>query len=148
MAHSLETRTPFLDNELVDFACRIPIEFKILGIDELKPLDENLLQKKKIYMMNCRRGKNILRRAMEQILPPIMLSARKQGFSAPDESWFRGRANDYIRRTLLSSTARLNEYLDPEAVRQTIEAHHSGRVNKRLLIWSLLSFEKWLQHFQ
>ena len=94
------------------------------------------------------RGKNILRRAAEQILPPIVTRAAKQGFTAPDESWFRGRAEKYIRRTLLGPDAKLNAYLNPEAVRRILDAHQSGRQNKRLVIWSLLSFETWLQRFQ
>ena len=147
MAHSLETRTPYLDNELVDFACRIPIEQKVLGIDSLKPLDENLLRKPQIYTNSSHRGKSILRRAAEQILPPIVTRAAKQGFTAPDESWFRGRAEKYIRRTLLGPDAKLNAYLNPEAVRRILDAHQSGRQNKRLVIWSLLSFETWLEEF-
>jgi asparagine synthase (glutamine-hydrolysing) len=148
MAHSLETRVPFLDNELVDFACRIPIGLKVAGIDQLQRLDENLLRKKEEYHTRMHTGKNILRQAMAHILPPDITGAHKQGFSAPDESWFRGRAEDYIRQTLLDPAARINEYLNPDFVEHTLDEHLTGRQNRRLLIWSFLSFERWLEQYQ
>ena len=147
MSHSLESRTPYLDNELVDFACRIPVEYKIRGINDLKRLDENLLRKKEIYTSAHRSGKGILRRAAERLLPPGITGGPKQGFSAPDESWFRGRAEAFVRRRLLDPEARLNAFLNPQAVRSIIDEHCSGRANRRLLIWSLLSFETWLRLF-
>jgi asparagine synthase (glutamine-hydrolysing) len=148
MAHSLETRVPFLDNDLVDFACRIPIGLKVAGIDQLERMDENLLRKKEEYRKRMHTGKNILRGAMTRILPPDITGARKQGFSAPDESWFRGRAEDYVRQTLLDPAARINEYLNLPFVERTLDEHISGQHNRRLLIWSFLSFEQWLQQYQ
>jgi asparagine synthase (glutamine-hydrolysing) len=147
MAHSLETRVPFLDNELVDFALRIPVHLKVADLDHLGDVDENLPKKKAIYASRTDTGKNILRKAMERILPPNITQAKKQGFSAPDESWFRGESEKYIRDVLLQPGARINEYLNPGFVTDAIESHTSGRANKRLLIWSFLSFEKWLEHF-
>jgi asparagine synthase (glutamine-hydrolysing) len=148
MAHSLETRVPFLDNTLVDFACRIPIGLKVAGINQLERMDENLLRKKEEYRSRMHTGKNILRQAMARILPPDVTGARKQGFSAPDESWFRGRAEEYIRQTLLDPAARIHEYLNPAFVEQTLDEHITGRQNRRLLIWSFLSFENWLEQYQ
>ena len=148
MAHSLETRVPFLDNELLDFACRIPIGLKIAGLDRLGRMDDNLLWKKEEHRGRMHTGKNILRHAMARILPPRVTEARKQGFSAPDESWFRGRAENYLRQTLLDPAARINDYLNRAFIERTLDEHTSGRRNRRLLIWSLLSFEKWLAQFQ
>lgn len=144
MAHSLETRVPFLDNELVDFACRIPIRYKVAGVDHLERIDENLPRKKGMYQEKINAGKVILRGAMEKILPPEVTKARKQGFSAPDESWFRGRGEQYVRHELLKPDARICEYLDPKFVQDTLDLHASGRANKRLLVWSMLCLEKWL----
>ena len=69
------------------------------------------------------------------------------GFAAPDASWFRGESIDYVRRRLLDSDARIYEYLDRDAVRVLIDDHLSGRANRRLLIWSLLSVEEWCRTF-
>lgn len=148
MAHSLETRVPFLDNDLVDFASQVPVSLKVKGLEKIGEIDENMPKKKTIYYKEMDRGKNILRNTMERILPSEITSAKKQGFSAPDESWFRGRSEGYVRELLLSGGARINEYLNPEFIRETIDLHISGQHNKRLLIWSLLSFEKWLDIFQ
>jgi asparagine synthase (glutamine-hydrolysing) len=68
----------------------------------------------------------------------------KQGFSAPDASWFKGESIDYVRRQLLTGTARIYQYLAPEATHELINEHLSGAQNRRLFIWSLLSFEHWL----
>ena len=148
MAHSLETRVPLLDNDLVDFAMRVPLRYKLSGVDQLGTIDENLPHKQDYYNRRFNSGKNILRSAMERILPPEIIAAKKQGFSAPDESWFRGRVEDYVRDRLLGSDARLRQYLDQDFVRQQCEDHMAGRVNNRLLLWSLLSFETWLRKFQ
>ena len=148
MAHSLETRVPFLDNDLVEFACRVPVRYKVSGMDQLEKLDENLPRKKKYYREKINKGKNILRKAMERILPTQITRARKQGFSAPDESWFRGTCEGYVRNTLLQPSARLGEYIDGAYMRKIVDEHSSGEANWRLLIWSLLSFETWLRTFQ
>ncbi|MBL4844257.1 MAG: asparagine synthase (glutamine-hydrolyzing) [Planctomycetes bacterium] len=148
MAHSLESRLPLLDNDLVDFACRLPVKFKISGLEQIEQLDENLVRKNRAYNPKLSRGKELLRSAMERILPPEVIDARKQGFSAPDESWFRGKAEDFVRRVLLDPQAKLCRYLDQDFVREwVIEQHRTGSRNQRLLIWSLLSFELWLDRF-
>ena len=110
-------------------------------------IDENMPKKKRYYQNRIASGKNILRKAMERILPSKITRARKQGFSAPDESWFRGTSESYVRRELLSPTTALKEYINQDFVRQVLDEHSSGQVNRRLLIWSLLSFETWLRRF-
>jgi asparagine synthase (glutamine-hydrolysing) len=147
MAHGLETRVPFLDNELVDYACRIPIRYKVPGLKSAEGIDENMPRKKAYYQSVIRKGKDVLRQAMRRILPREVTRARKQGFSAPDESWFRGSAEPYIRSVLLAPDARLRAFLNPDFVRRTVDLHCSGQANKRLLIWSFLCFEKWLRRF-
>jgi asparagine synthase (glutamine-hydrolysing) len=147
MAHSLETRVPFMDNDLVDFACKVPVRYKISGLEKLEAFDENIPTKQKMYLGRTDIGKSILRKTMERIVPEEITKAKKQGFSAPDESWFRGRSERYVRNLLLNEDARINEYLNPEYVRNIIDIHSSGKQNKRLLIWSFLSFEWWLRNF-
>ena len=147
MAHSLETRVPLLDNDLVDLACRTPIRHKIANLHKWKAFDVNIRRTGKVGLERTDVGKDILRKTMGRIIPKSITQAKKQGFSGPDESWFRGSSEKYVRDLLLDDKARINEYLNPKYVRQVIETHSSGVENKRLLIWSLLSFEWWLKQF-
>jgi asparagine synthase (glutamine-hydrolysing) len=126
MAHSLEVRVPFLDNELVDVARRIPSRLK-------KPIEGE--------------GKRILRRAMRGLLPAEILDKPKQGFSPPDESWYRGPTMERIRGLLLDSRTIERGYFQPDAIKATLTEHEAGRRNHRLLIWSLLCFEWWNRLF-
>jgi asparagine synthase (glutamine-hydrolysing) len=146
MAHSLETRVPFLDNDLVEFAMRLPVRFKLARFDEALRINENEPgDKTTLYFQRTRDGKQLLRRAMRRHIPAEVTEREKQGFSAPDASWFKGESIDYVRRELFNGHARIYDYLDREAVRGLVEDHLSGRENRRLLIWSLLNVEKWLQ---
>jgi asparagine synthase (glutamine-hydrolysing) len=139
MAHGMETRVPFLDNDLVDLAWRIPPSLK---------LDTDGLQGKNLNgHIATAEGKLILRRAMESYLPKEFTQQRKQGFSPPDENWYRGPSMDYIKSILLDERTLRRPWFDQAFVRKMLEEHFSGQRNHRLLIWSLLSFE-WLQrHF-
>ncbi len=148
MAHSLETRVPFLDNDLVDFAQRLPVRMKLGNLGEVIRLNENEPgPKTKQFFERTRDGKLLLRKAMERHVPAPVAQAPKQGFSAPDASWFRGESIDYVRRTLLDRDAAIYEYLDRASVHELIDEHLSGRANHRLLIWSLLSVEQWCRTF-
>ena len=148
MAHGLETRVPFLDNDLVDFAMKVPVALKLGNLREVVRLNENEPGvKTHKYFEKTRDGKLLLRRAMATLCPTKITEGEKQGFSAPDASWFRGESIDYVRRTLLSPNARLYEYLDREAVQALIDEHIAGISNRRLFIWSLLQFEQWCQTF-
>ncbi len=148
MAHSLETRLPFLDNDLVDFAQRVPVGMKLGNLGEVVRLNENEPgPKTKQFFERTRDGKLLLRKAMEQYVPAPVARATKQGFSAPDASWFRGESIDYVRRALLDGDAAIYEYLDRGAVHELIDEHLSGHANHRLLIWSLLSVEQWCRTF-
>ena len=143
MAHSLETRVPFLDNDLVDFAMRIPPRMKLQHIDRAVRADENDIAR----IRRTKEGKMLLRDVMRRYIPQEIADGEKQGFSAPDGSWFRGESLAYVRRELLEGHPRVYDYLDRKAVTELIEEHLSGKVNRRLLIWSLLSFQWWLKSF-
>ena len=71
----------------------------------------------------------------------------KQGFSAPDASWFRGESIDYVNGLLQDPGAPIYEYLNREYVTNRLNEHCAGHHNDRLFIWSLLSFEWWLRRF-
>ena len=84
---------------------------------------------------------------MARFMPAEITARNKQGFSAPDASWFRGESIDYINRLLNNSRARIYEFFNPDYVQGVLEQHCSGRSNRRLLIWSFLSFEWWLANY-
>jgi asparagine synthase (glutamine-hydrolysing) len=148
MAHSLETRVPFLDNDLVDFAMQVPIHLKLGNLGEVVRLNENEPGHKTAkYFNKTNDGKLLLRKVMQRYIPAEVTSREKQGFSAPDASWFKGESIDYVRRQLFSNQARIYEFLDREALHNLINEHLAGKQNRRLLIWSLLNMEWWLKKF-
>ncbi len=148
MAHGLETRVPFLDNDLVDFAMQVPVRMKVAHLKKIVRLNENDLGPKSArYFGRTRDGKQILRKTMSRLLPDSVTGMAKQGFSAPDATWFRGESIEYVRQMLTDRTARIYRYLNPAYVDGVLEQHCSGQVNRRLLIWSLLSFEWWSRTF-
>lgn len=148
MAHGLEGRVPFLDNDLVDFAMRLPAGMKLGNLTEVVRLNENEPGgKAERYFQETRDGKLILRNMMARHIPAEVAEREKQGFSAPDASWFKGESIDYVRRRLLNDRARIFDYLDPKVVGSLIDDHLEGRQNRRLLIWSLLNLEQFCEAY-
>jgi asparagine synthase (glutamine-hydrolysing) len=145
MAHSLESRVPFMDNDLVDFAMQCPVSLKLNNLAEVLRINENEpLRKKDLYFQKTNDGKQILRDMMSRYIPEDITKAEKQGFSSPDASWFKGESIDFVERTLFNDRARIYEVLDRQAVMMLVNQHLSGEQNRRLLIWSLLNVEAWL----
>lgn len=148
MAHGLETRLPFLDNDLVDYAMKIPVRFKMAGIRNQIRLDENAVGNKvENYFQNTNDGKLVLRKAISSFMPEDVANRRKQGFSAPDASWFKGQSLEFVKKMILSKNSPIYNYLDFENVKTLVEEHTEGKVNRRLFIWSLLSFDQWCRIF-
>lgn len=148
MAHSLETRVPFLDNDLVDFAMRMPVRMKLANLSEVVRLNENEpASKTDRYFQRTHDGKLALRKVMARHIPAEIANAEKQGFSAPDASWFKGESIEYVRSEILNPQAPIYTFMDYKATTALVEDHLSGRENRRLLIWSLLSFNWWLKSF-
>jgi len=148
MAHGLEARVPFLDNDLVDFAMRLPVRLRLRDLGEVVRVNENEPgNKSRQYFRKTNDGKLLLRRVMSRYVPDSVTEREKQGFSAPDASWFRGDSIDYVRRVLLDRRAALYDFLDYNTVRGLVDDHLAGRENRRLLIWSLLSVEQWCRTF-
>jgi asparagine synthase (glutamine-hydrolysing) len=125
MAHGMEARVPFLDNELVDFALRIPARARA-GSDE---------------------GKVLLRQAARSFLPDVLVRKRKQGFSPPDGTWYRGRNLAYVRDVLLDPSSLRRGIFRPDFLERVIGEHADGQVDHRLMIWSLLCLEWWQRLF-
>jgi asparagine synthase (glutamine-hydrolysing) len=148
MAHSLETRVPFLDNDLVDFAMRLPVRLKLRNLQAVVKVNENDAGAKTAqYYQRTNDGKLLLRDMVSRYVSSDVAAREKQGFSAPDASWFKGDSIEYVRRRLFNGDARLYEFLDREVVHDLVGEHLSGRENRRLLIWSLLNVEAWCEAY-
>jgi len=125
MAHSVESRVPLLDKELVALALRTPAGYKLQDGT----------------------GKVVLRQAMQGLLPAGIVSSRKQGFTPPDASWYRQHTMPYIKSVLLSKEASNRGIFSINKIEGIIEEHLSGKKNHRFLLWSLVSFELWQRMF-
>ena len=121
MAHSLEARSPLLDPEVMEFAAALPDRHKV-----------RLGQKKWI-----------LRRAYRDRLPEGILDGPKRGFGVPIGTWFREELRDWVRDVLLDRDAVSRDLLRPDAVRELIDVHQSGRSDRSQHIWALLCLEQW-----
>ncbi len=146
MANGLEERFPFLDNTLVNFAQKIPVRHKLGNLEAMKRVEENTWQKKKTYR-EFNDGKNVLRKAMLDFIPERIINRKKQGFSAPDESWYRGENAVYIKELLLGKKLRSSEFINPDYIRRIVNEHIDQKINHRLLLWSFMNFEWWCKIF-
>jgi asparagine synthase (glutamine-hydrolysing) len=143
MAHGLESRVPFMDNDLVDFAMQCPVGLKLNNIKEVLKIDENEPRnKKQIHFKKTNDGKQILREMMARYIPTDITESEKQGFSAPDASWFKGESIEFVKRRLLTANAPIYSVLDRKEVERLLNQHLSGAHNRRLLVWSLLNVDE------
>jgi asparagine synthase (glutamine-hydrolysing) len=147
LAHGLETRVPFLDNDLVEFAMKLPARLKLGNLDAAAKVNENELGKIKQSLSRTSDGKQILRKMMNRHIPREVTQREKQGFSAPDASWFRGESMEYVKRKLFNPSSPIYDFLDRSSVQNLLMQHLEGKQNKRLLIWSLLCVNEWCEQF-
>jgi asparagine synthase (glutamine-hydrolysing) len=124
MAASLETRVPFLDHKLVEFAARMPDAMKLRGWTT----------------------KYVLRRAMRGVLPPQILTRKKMGFPTPVGAWFRGPFRRVVDEYVLSERALSRGVFDPSYARE-IAARHAAGENHTERLWMLVNFEIWQRRF-
>ena len=82
---------------------------------------------------------------MEKYIPKEIDRATKQGFSAPDATWFKDESLDFVKYVIYDDHARLWEYMNKNVVRGLVDEHLNGTTNRRLLIWSLLNFNQLLK---
>jgi asparagine synthase (glutamine-hydrolysing) len=125
MAASIESRVPFLDHKLVEFAAALPPRLKLRGFTT----------------------KWILRQAVRSILPAEILSRPKMGFPVPFGLWMRGGWNDVARDILLDSRTRQRGIVEAPEVERLLAAHRAGTANGADAIWSLLNLELWYRTF-
>lgn len=146
MAHGLETRVPFLDSDLVEFATGLPVSARLGNWDRVLEAAQEDPERLTSYRGPAEEGKWILRRAMRRLMPDEITGLEKQGFSAPDETWFRRQSRPWLEETLTGEEARLPEVVRRDYVRRTLDDHAAG-ANHRLRIWSFLCLEWWLRNF-
>lgn len=147
MASGLEERYPFLDNDLVDFVQKIDVKHKLGNLSkQIKRIDENSYRKKRSYQIHDD-GKTVFRKSMEGLLPESIINRQKQGFSAPDESWYRGANAAYVKELLLSKNLACSQFINQDFIKTIVDEHIKKGVNHRLLIWSLMNFEWWCKIF-
>jgi asparagine synthase (glutamine-hydrolysing) len=125
MAASIESRVPFLDHHLVEFAAALPPRMKLRGFST----------------------KWILREAVKGILPPDILTRSKMGFPVPFGVWMRGSAANLARDILLDSRTRQRGITDAKAVSALIEGHAAGASDGADALWSLINLELWYRTF-
>ena len=126
---------------------RCPADLKLGKSSAVIRVDENVTDEAKKQMKIEGNGKLILRRVMARHIPESVTRSRKQGFSSPDASWFKGESIDFVRDTLFRKSAKLYDYLDFKTTTALVDDHLKGLENRRLLIWSLLSVNTFIELF-
>jgi asparagine synthase (glutamine-hydrolysing) len=125
MATSIESRVPFLDHKLVEYAALLPDQWKLSGWTT----------------------KRVLRESMKGLLPESILNRPKMGFPVPFAGWTRGPWNAVARDVLLDRRSRERGLIDPPAVDALLRDHAAGRTDGGDRIWSLLNLELWHRTF-
>jgi asparagine synthase (glutamine-hydrolysing) len=123
MAVSLETRAPFLDRAVMEFAWSLPMHMKIRD----------------------GQGKWLLRQMLKRYVPPALVERPKMGFGIPLDAWLRGPLRDWAESLLGEDRLRREGYLRPEPVRAAWRAHLAGQASYGYRLWSVLMFQAWLE---
>jgi len=123
MGVSLETRVPFLDHRLFEFAWRVPMQQKIRNGE----------------------GKWLLRQVLYQYVPQALIDRPKMGFGIPLEHWLRGELRDWAENLLDKKRLKEEGFFDVAMVREKWLEHLSGARNWQYLLWDVLMFQAWLE---
>jgi asparagine synthase (glutamine-hydrolysing) len=123
MAVSLETRAPFLDRDVMEFAWRLPMSMRIRD----------------------GKGKWILRQLLDRHVPRALIERPKMGFGIPLDQWLRGSLREWAGDLLSEERLRREGYLRPEAITRTWQAHLRGEGSFGYRLWSVLMFQAWLE---
>jgi len=121
MAASLEARSPFLDQELIEWTARLPDRVKVRG----------------------HHGKHLLRRAFAGALPESVMNHRKQGFGIPLATWFRGPLLEWSRELLLASGSPLDTWLNKMPMQRLLDEHVQGKADHGKRLYALAMLAAW-----
>jgi asparagine synthase (glutamine-hydrolysing) len=125
MAHSLELRVPFLDNEVATMALGLATPLKVRGLAK----------------------KRLLRRALAPLLPKEILRGPKQGFSIPVAAWLRGPLQPFAREVLSADSVSRQGWLDPAMVTGLLDRHCAGQEDLSRQLWGLIAFTLWFDMY-
>ena len=123
MAASLETRAPFLDHDVMEFAWRLPMHMKLRD----------------------GRGKWILRQLLDRYVPRALIERPKMGFGIPLDQWLRGPLRDWAESLLAEDRLAREGYFDPVPIRSAWQRHQRGEASLGYRLWSVLMFQAWLE---
>jgi asparagine synthase (glutamine-hydrolysing) len=126
MHHSLEVRVPFLDQEVIRYAARLPAPLKVHG----------------------GQGKWVHRQVCREVLPAEVMSRKKRGFGVNVvDGWFRSSLSGQLDETLLDDQSLIYGFLRPERTRELVHDHRRGRQDNHKLLFSLVVLELWMRAF-
>lgn len=125
MANSLETRSPLLDQKVMEFAASLPAHYKL----------------------NKTTGKYILKKAAADLLPRDNIHRVKMGFGVPVGKWFRAELKDFLIDNLLSAPALKRGYFNPKTVKFMVKSHIDKTRDYTFQLWAMLMFELWHKRF-
>lgn len=126
MAYSLEARVPLLDHRIVEFAGRLPLHYKFRGGTQ----------------------KYLLKNLLFRFVPRELVERPKMGFGVPLDLWFRGEMRSLVREYLDPVRLGQEGYFRPEGVVQLVDEHLSGRRNHFMILWALIQFGLWKEHYR
>ena len=121
MAVSLETRVPFLDNDVFQHAWSLPLKYKLHNGVTKYPL----------------------RKIISRYIPDEIMNRPKAGFGVPIESWLRYELKDWAENLLREQALKRTGFLDVNKVRRIWRNHLSGKVNEQYALWNILMFQQW-----
>lgn len=126
MSVSLETRVPFLDHRVMEFAWRLPLSLKV----------------------ERGHGKRVLRQVLYKHVPRNLIERPKMGFSIPLDSWLRGSLRGWAESLLDESRIQQEGFFEPTLIRKKWQEHLSGKCNWQHQLWVILMFQSWLEATQ
>jgi asparagine synthase (glutamine-hydrolysing) len=125
MANGLEVRCPLLDQEVVEFACRLPMQYKLHGLTT----------------------KYLLKKAAAGVLPDAIIRRKKKGFGIPISKWLGAELKDFMLDHLAERRIRSQGYFNYSYVKSLIDDHLKKKKDNRKLLWTLLIFEIWHERY-